>query len=169
MIEGWMRFLVFRGRTPFAGRGVRVGAAIGFLSVLIGFSGCGPRNTEYCPGSSSASGSFQYDSAGVLISETRGSDSRAAIGWRIDSVPDLFLGAGDPQAGFFRVQGVRGFPGGGILVMDGGSRKLRFFDTEGQMLDWVGRRGRGPGEFEDPVLVHVIGTDSHLLWDKRLP
>ncbi len=114
---------------------MRVRAAIGFLSVLFSLSGCGLGTKECSPGSYSATGFSQYDSAGVLISETRGSDARAAnrVAGRLG--PFLVLGARDPQGALFRIQGGRKLPREGVLVLDEGDRGLRFFVAEGKILD----------------------------------
>ena len=96
--------------------------------------------------------------------------SLSPTGWKVNPVPTLILGEeGTPSETLHRIQGVQGLPSGGFLVVDGGTRELRFFDGRGRILERVGGQGAGPGEFEDPVLVPWIGQDSLLLFDKRLP
>ena len=147
-----------------------IGVAMPALApILFGLSGCGPDNSERGGESSLPSGFSQWDSAGVAISVTQSPGARAPIGWEVDSVPDLVLGAGsDPDRQFFRIGGLRALSNGGVLVVDGGSRELRFFDSEGHRTNRVGRKGEGPGEFDRPMLVHTVGTDSLLLWDAQL-
>jgi hypothetical protein len=88
----------------------------------------------------------------------------------LDTVPDLVIGPeSSPPEYLYRVQGLRGTPDGGLLVVDGGSREIRFFDSQGRRVTVVGGKGEGPGEFEDPVLVPWPGSDSLLFFDKRLP
>lgn len=76
----------------------------------------------------------------------------------VEPVPGLQLG-GDPvvQIGvlegphelmFSRIVGVVRLPDGRIVVADGGSSQLRFFDAAGKFLHSAGRDGQGPGEFE---------------------
>lgn len=143
---------------------------VGFVLAVLSASGLGCEDPSSDDLSFEDSGFSQVDSSGVLISVTRGDNARAPLGWEVDSVPGLVLGAGDsPQEILYRVQGVRGLPDGGVLVVDGGSRELRFYDSQGRLLNWVGGKGEGPGEFEDPVLVPWVGTDSLLLFDKALP
>jgi len=142
---------------------------VGFFLALLELSGCGPDSSEGSGPSGSPSGFAQIDSSGVLISVTHGTNAHASIGWEVDSIPNLVLGAGsEPSEQFFRIGGLRGFSDGSILVVDGASRELRFFDSEGRLLDRVGRKGEGPGEFDDPVLVPTVGSDSLLLWDTGL-
>ncbi len=134
--------------------------------IVVGPLGCGTGGME----ETAAPPFEQIDSAGVLISVTRGTEARVPIGWTVDSVPDLVLGAEDSPSGYLhRVQGLKGLPDGGVLVVDGGSQELRFFDSEGRSVKRAGGPGEGPGEFRDPVLVPLLGTDSLLFFDKGLP
>jgi len=131
--------------------------------------GCGREDPATDQAPTPASGFSPRDSAGILISVTPGGEARAPIGWTVDSLPELVIGAADdPSQGLYRVQGLDGLPGGGVVVVDAGSRELRFFDSLGQLESRVGRKGEGPGEFDDPVLVPMTGVDSLLLWDNRL-
>ena len=109
------------------------------------------------------------DSAGILIVETPEEIATAPLGWKIDSVPLLALGSEENESEvFFGVRGLRALPGGGVLVLDGGSRELRFFDSLGQLTHRVGRKGEGPGEFDRPYLVQTANSDSLLVWDGAL-
>ena len=147
--------------------GVSLGApGLVLALIVVGPLGCGTGGME-----ETATPPFeQIDSAGVLISLTRGTEARVPIGWAVDSVPDLVLGTEDSPSGYLhRVQGLKGLPDGGVLVVDGGSQELRFFDREGRLVKRAGGAGEGPGEFRDPVLVPLLGTDSLLLFDKGLP
>ena len=48
------------------------------------------------------------------------------------------------------------------------SAELLVFDSTGMQVDWIGRRGQGPGEFE-LITPAVVGPgDSLLVWDGRL-
>ena len=137
-----------------------------FAAVAIAVSfGCDSRGSEPASDRSLS----RVDSAGISILTTAGERALTSIGWTVDSVPDLVIGSGPAEGDqLYRVQGVRTFDDGRILVVDGGSRQLRFLDSEGRLLDRVGRKGEGPGEFEDPILVPLIGVDSLLVWDRYL-
>ncbi len=54
---------------------------------------------------------------------------------------------------------------GRIVVADGDSRTLRFFDAEGASLGVTGRQGGGPGEFRDISFMSRWPGDSILVWD----
>lgn len=121
------------------------------------------------PGRSPLPSFSRIDSAGISIFTTPGKQALGSLGWTVDSVPDVVIGSGNVEGHqLYRVQGVRGFEDGRILVVDGGSRQLRFFNAQGRLTSRVGRKGEGPGEFEDPILVPLIGSDSLLVWDRYL-
>lgn len=109
------------------------------------------------------------DSAGVTVVLTKGPFATAPLAWQVDSVPDLVIGAGrTPEDQLFRVSGVWRLPGNGVAVVNAGSQELRLYDQEGRLRTRVGGRGRGPGEFEEPVLVPAATTDSLYIWDTAL-
>jgi len=65
------------------------------------------------------------------------------------SAPVLVVGTElGPMYEFDRVAGAARLHDGRIVVADGGSMSLRFFDSTGTFLKSVGRRGGGPGEFQ---------------------
>jgi len=141
----------------------------GVALVVLAVAACG---TE-APGEDddpSSSGTFmQRDSAGVVIATTLGEAAWAVLDWEVDSLPDLDIGSGESeQQTLFQVEGVRGLTEGGVAVVDGGSREIRYYDPQGQPLYNVGGEGEGPGEFRQPVYVLEAGSDSLLFWDRRL-
>ena len=143
----------------------------GFLSLIVTIgavflsSGCDSAD----PGQVHHPSFSRTDSAGITILTTPAEDALASLGWAVDSVPDVVIGSGEVESDqLYRVQGVQGFDDGRMVVVDGGSRQLRFFDAQGRLTGRVGRKGEGPGEFEDPILVELIGLDSLLVWDRYL-
>jgi len=123
-----------------------------------------PRRESFPP-----SGFVQYDSAGIEISATAGWAAETPLGWVLEETPDLVIG-GEDQAGrqFYSIRGVVQLPDGGIVLLDGSSRELRFFDGNGQLRHRFGRKGKGPGEFQAPYLVPTPGSDSLLVFDGAL-
>jgi len=146
------------------GTGLGSGAVLALGALL----GCGPSDAADQPPAPGTPVS-PTDSAGVLISVTDGAKASSSLGWIIDSVPDLVLGTSShPDQQFFGVRGLRALPDGGVLVVDAITRELRFFDSTGHLTHRSGRKGEGPGEYDDPYLVHTIGATTLLLWDGRL-
>lgn len=71
----------------------------------------------------------------------------------IETTPVLTVGVsdGDPRLMFNLVHAARRQADGTLLVADGGSLEVRWYDTEGKPVRAVGRRGEGPGEFRGPL------------------
>lgn len=110
-----------------------------------------------------------WDSAGVRISESSGHALNFYLPWRIDSEPDLELGRGDGESSrlFHFIGGMEGLPDGGIVVLDGGSQELRWFNSSGDHVFTAGGRGEGPGEFNAASLLPQFQGDSLLIFDTR--
>ncbi len=108
------------------------------------------------------------DSAGV---EMRIADARrvAATTWaHVDSQPRFELGrSDDADEVFFQVRGMTFLGTGDLVVLDGSSSELRRYDSEGRLLETIGREGEGPGEFGDPHLVPPGPSDSLWIWDSE--
>lgn len=74
-----------------------------------------------------------------------------------DDVDGLTESAGD-------VKGVTRAPDDGVIVVDRASSSLKFFAADGRLIKRVGRKGRGPGEFE--YLSHMMRCgDSLFVFD----
>jgi hypothetical protein len=48
---------------------------------------------------------------------------------------------------------------GNIFVLDGGNCRIQKFDKNGRYLQTIGGRGEGPGEFEQPMWMHIDTED----------
>jgi len=110
------------------------------------------------------------DSAQIRLAETSQGALETDLPWHIDSIPNLELG-GSASSGpelFFRLGGARGLPDGSIVVLDGGSQELRWFDESGSHLRSFGGPGEGPDEFLAARLLARFQNDSLLLYDQRL-
>ncbi|MGE0555148.1 MAG: hypothetical protein AB7R55_17095 [Gemmatimonadales bacterium] len=91
------------------------------------------------------------DSAGVVIVENRAPRWTAGQGWRVPADPTVVIGGSaspdDEQfAGAIAATRLRD---GRILVGDRIDWKVRVYDQSGRQLGSWGRRGQGPGEFQD--------------------
>lgn len=97
------------------------------------------------------------DSAGIEIVESRGPAWAEGAGWAVAATPLLAIGLAEGAAEyqFSQVEGALRLPDGRIVVADGGSREIRFFDAEGGFLFSSGRRGGAPGEYRQ-----IIGMGS---------
>jgi hypothetical protein len=90
--------------------------------------------------------------------------------WTVDPQPLLRLGTGDlPGHDLFRVRGAVRLGDGTIVVADGSSRELRFFDSVGGLVRVLGGRGGGPGEFEEMGIgLGRMGGDTLVVVDRAL-
>ncbi|MBK6306388.1 MAG: hypothetical protein IPF47_12020 [Gemmatimonadetes bacterium] len=100
------------------------------------------------------------DSSGVRLVRYDARD-RPAAEWRVDSSPMFAVGGGEGEGGalFSNVAGVLRLRDGRVVVGDAGANELRVFDKAGGFVRTLGRKGRGPGEFDGLFkLVRVADT-----------
>jgi hypothetical protein len=80
---------------------------------------------------------------------------------------DIGGAEGPPQAQFTEIAATLLFPDGGVLVAEYADATLRFFDSAGTPVRTVGRKGKGPGEYQGFGGIRRAG-DSLLVWDDEL-
>jgi hypothetical protein len=86
----------------------------------------------------------ERDSAGVLIL----THAAGLFTDTVSSAPLLAIGQeGDPDYEFFRIGTAASLASGNLVVANGGTHELRFYDPSGKHIRTVGRRGEGPAEF----------------------
>ncbi len=139
----------------------RIAAAL--LLGTSGLAGCGQEGAT-------DSLAFQVrDSAGVTIYENSGGEWTEATAWRLSSDPILTIGEFDGPEEYllYRARGARRLSNGNILIANGGTNELRFYDPNGIHLQSVGREGDGPGEFRRMREPWPLGSDSIAIWDSR--
>jgi hypothetical protein len=108
------------------------------------------------------------DSAGVRMVTSTTPAWSASSGWKVGPEPALRIGevVGAPPYIFSGVVGVRLFGDSLVVVADGGSLELRFFDLEGRFLRSVGGEGGGPGEFQSMEDLLGCYPDSVVVLDQ---
>lgn len=115
--------------------------------------------------------SVARDSAGVTIVENRGPRWEQGEAWQLSSSPELVIGevfTDNPAFEFSRVNGLTRLSNGGIVVLDGQTSQLRFFDAGGRHLFTRGGRGGGPGEFSYASRMMRLSGDTLLIEDSPL-
>ena len=112
------------------------------------------------------------DSAGVRIAENPAHAPGVAPAWTVEPAPSVDIGAGgDDASGLHRVMAAARLANGHVLVASAGTHDLRLFDGAGRHLRTIGRRGEGPGEFDELGWAGAVRGDSIGAWDsgaKRL-
>jgi hypothetical protein len=138
------------------------------LGVLLCFSaGC---NSDGGTADQVAVRQTRTDSAGVeIIVNNPGSDGIPAA-WTLSPDPLVEIGGSRENEGhtLHRVRGATLLRDGRIVIADGGSSELRFFDRTGNFLGAAGRDGDGPGEFRFLAVLRPYRGDSLFVWDARL-
>ena len=112
------------------------------------------------------------DSAGVTIYENSGGEWTEATAWKLSTEPILTIGALDGREEYllFQVSGARRLSNGNLVITNGGSQELHFYDPNGRHVRSVGGEGDGPGEFRSDEFrpmgpLWPLGSDSIAVWD----
>ncbi|HEV8125213.1 MAG TPA: 6-bladed beta-propeller [Gemmatimonadales bacterium] len=105
------------------------------------------------------------DSAGIAIVDNPDVGSAPEV--VLDSLPVLTIGGSGkgPDYDFGEVRAAVRMGSGQIAVADGKSSVIRFYDSTGTFLRQVGRKGQGPGEFQEIGLLWSTPGDSLLVYD----
>jgi len=90
--------------------------------------------------------------------------------WTVAAEPSVDIGVleGDEAYQLSQVVGAVRLSDGRIVVANGGSRELRFFDSAGRHLVSAGRKGGGPGEFEQLSTLFALPGDTVAAYDWTL-
>lgn len=154
------RFLaeaVARTRHPGAGPGrITPLLHIAVVMILTGCSGPVPADDVVA----------HWDSAGVHVERVTLDESTIGGDIRVDTTAVRTFGT--DRNGFIAVTGAGWYADGGLVVADGGSRRLVRYSPEGNHGWSVGRRGEGPGEFNQIAGVLVQEGDTVLVYDAML-
>lgn len=121
-----------------------------------------------CTGDDSSARSVTtHDSAGVMIVESTRPSWEADGEWTISAEPQLDIGVaeGAPEYQLYRASSAVRLSDGRVVIANGGTNELRFYDRDGSHLMSVGRAGEGPGEFRDLQRVWLLPGDSLLAYD----
>lgn len=133
---------------------------IGLAAVVLAMAACGDRSVTV------AIESEARDSAGIRIVENARPLDGSRLGWKIDSVPTLSIGAleGDEPYLLHQVFAALKLSDGRIVVANRGSQELRVFDASGTHRATWGGQGEGPGEFNSLLQVTRWQGDSLIAW-----
>lgn len=109
------------------------------------------------------------DSAGIRLVELDPAAIAGGAVWEVDDAPVLRLGGADaagPEQFHRLAAALR--TDHGVVVADGGSGEIRWFDSTGAHLATAGGTGEGPGEFLQLTWIGHGPDGSILAWDRRL-
>jgi hypothetical protein len=132
------------------------------------------------------------DSAGIQIIQSTSARLTGSSAWRLSAAATIDIGAGDPDGPYDLRDGRAGplnvieLPNGRIVIANGATGAVRYYDQNGRFLREFGRAGEGPGEFRqmalrlgrgdtvvviDPVLRRLtkLDGDGKLVSEIRIP
>lgn len=148
------------GRLPNAGQHVRWGACGCLIAAAAASAGCDALAGRGGPPS------VVRDSAGIAIVENHRPRWDTSSAWRVSTEPILRLGSvsdGDTAQQFSYIVGAARLANGTVVVLEGSTTELRWFDAGGRHVRTSRLQGRGPGELPFVLdLVHLAG-DTILL------
>jgi len=109
-----------------------------------------------------ASKPTMHDSAGVAIVENTAPVWQKGGGWTLTPKPTTSIGVldGATEYQLFQVAGAVRLSNGTIVVANGGTDQIRFYDSTGHFLESAGRKGGGPGEFKQMGTVFRFPGDT---------
>lgn len=118
-------------------------------------------------GGPAAAGPAVRDSAGIRIVENTAAQWGEGAAWTVADSPSVSIGgtAGDSLTDMGQIAGVVRLPDGRLVVANGATPDVRFFDAAGRHLLTTGRRGSGPGEFQAMASLLSFGSDSLIVTD----
>lgn len=89
------------------------------------------------------------DSAGITIVENSDPAWAPGASWTVDTAALVTIGGDelDPLYDLGQVTGALRLSDGRIVVANGATSEIRWYDGEGQHLATAGRKGQGPGEY----------------------
>jgi hypothetical protein len=124
-------------------------------------------STAACDAGTDARDVVVRDSAGIQIVESPTGLADSTYDRRLEADPILDIGVveGAPEYQLFRVTSAQLLPDSRLVVANGGTQELRFFDMEGRFLYAVGGQGGGPGEYELPLLLPSPEADTIVVYD----
>lgn len=126
-----------------------------------------PACTAPDPGPGETRETVVRDSAGVAIVEVPLESESRAPEWTVADTPELELGVRDGEGPelFSGIRGLVRLADGGVGVLDGGARELRFFSGDGTHRITLAGPGEGPGELRLPQGLFPLEGDTVAVWD----
>jgi hypothetical protein len=123
-----------------------------------------------CTSERRASGFEVRDSAGVRIAESGAPVWTSRDAWQVEASPAADIGAtqGDSTAELSDVTGIERLSDGRIVIGNGDTHDLRFYDSTGHFLRRVGGAGAGPGEFRSLGRLFLLPGDTIVVSDVQL-
>lgn len=132
--------------------GIRYVLALPFATITVALPGVAQSTTR--------------DSAGVRIVENTRPAWPAGSGWKVATTPDLDIGTRDDSLyQLATVMGAVRLSDGRIAVANMSTSNIRIYDARGRYLNALGRKGQGPGEFQQVLGIDRLPGDTLAIYD----
>lgn len=120
-------------------------------------------------GVDTSAGPVRADSAGIEVVTSAAPAWGTTSPWSLSTEPVVTIGTldGDPAYVLDGVGMLARLSDGRIVVVNGGTRQIRVYSTDGTHLYDFGQQGDGPGEFRIVSRMWALGDDSILVHDAR--
>jgi hypothetical protein len=143
------------------------------IGVWLGLLGIASVAVAGCSRSGDAESVDRHVEGGVEIVLSHAPTWTPDRGWRLGDAPTLQIGGNESLGTGYLFSGIPGatrLPDGRVVIADRVAAELRFFDSTGRLLQIVGKRGQGPGEFAwifnllrcDENSIHAVGPDASI-------
>jgi len=129
-----------------------------FLSASIMLVSCEKQKAEW-------KGSIEYED-GVKVIKNPEAPLYGKI--KLELEEDLSIGKEDDENYmFYRVRDIALDSNDNIYIVDSGNSRIQKFDSKGQFLQTIGRKGQGPGEFERPRRLSIDSQNNIYVEDRE--
>jgi hypothetical protein len=128
------------------------------ISALMMFASCQQQKTEW-------KGTIEYED-GIKVIKNPNEPLHGEI--KLELKEDLSIGREDDENYmFYRVRDIALDSHDNIYIMDSGNSRIQKFDSKGQFLQTIGRKGQGPGEFERPRRLSIDSQNNIYVEDRE--
>ena len=72
----------------------------------------------------------------------------------LNKILEIGIWEGNEQEIFYKIQDVKTDNSNNIYILDSGNYRIQKFNVHGKYICSIGNKGQGPGEFNNPVMLH---------------
>lgn len=129
-----------------------------FFSASIMLVSCGKQKAEW-------KGSIEYENGVKVI---KNPEVPLYGEFKFELEEDLSIGNEDDENYmFYRVRDIALDSNDNIYIIDSGICRIQIYDSNGQFLQTIGRKGQGPGEFERPRRLFIDNQNNIYVEDRE--
>ncbi len=107
------------------------------------------------------------DSAGIEIVTSSSGQWEEGAGWTISERHSIRYGGPDAEEQLWRVRSFARASDGTVAVLSAGHSVVRVFEPDGRLRVNLGGEGAGPGDFDWPYSLSILGPDTLVVLERR--